>query len=105
MSTVDKSTDPSRQQILEEPDPSNNEELLEQRLETLRDRYSYENLSDLSARRLGALDLDEGGLSEEEALYNHFDQLRGRFPDHHEDSMWQNLAIGHEYKGPCLITR
>lgn len=105
MTVEDKTKNQTEDSLLEEPNPSNNEKYLDKRLKTLRNRYSYKKLSTLSALRLGALDTDDKRMSEEDKLYKDFRDLRARFPDHSEDSMWQNLKTGSEYHALAPLTR
>ena len=86
------------------PDPSNNEEFLDKRLVSLRDRYSYEELSDLSARRLGALKVDDDGLSERDFLHKEFKRLRDRFPNHNSDDTLRRVKLGDDYQGLAPLT-
>ncbi|WP_250137748.1 hypothetical protein [Halorientalis salina] len=95
----------SDQQLPNEPDPSNNEGFLQERLETLRERYSYERLSDLSARRLGAVDPDEEGNSERDFLHQDFRQLYERFPNENSDLKWRRWSLGDDYRGLAPLTR
>jgi len=107
MSTSDKESEPSIQDNLVEPDPSNNDAFLDENLKILEDRYSYEQLSDLSAHRLGALNPDDEGLSEEEFLHKDFQRLRDRFPDEIKEPFMSRAASGEEfeYKGLAPLTR
>ncbi|WP_256391809.1 hypothetical protein [Natronoarchaeum rubrum] len=104
MSVDNKENSQSDQQPSDKLDPSNNEEFLDERLDTLRERYSYERLSDLSAYRLGALNPDEEGYSESDFLHQAFDRLYNRFPEENSDHTLRRWALGDDYRGFAPLT-
>ncbi|WP_245800515.1 hypothetical protein [Natrinema saccharevitans] len=104
MSTDNRETNQSDPPFADDPDPSNNEKFLEERLSTLRERYSYERLSDLSARRLGAINPDEEGMSERDFLHQEFKELYERFPDENSDHTMRRWVLGDDYQGLAPLT-
>ncbi|WP_436908456.1 hypothetical protein [Halosimplex marinum] len=104
MSADNEEINPSDQQLPNKPDPSNNDEFLDERLSTLRERYSYERLSELSATRLGALNPDEEGNSEKDFLHKDFDRVYKRFPEKNSDYTRRRWALGDDYRGLAPLT-
>ncbi|MYL68023.1 hypothetical protein [Halorubrum distributum] len=86
------------------PELTSNEEYLDERLSKLEEKYSYEELSDLSAFRLGAVDADREGLSEEDYLHREFEDIYQRFPDESDDEMMRRVWLGSDYKGLSPLT-
>jgi len=105
MSPDGEKTNEQNEEILEELDASNNDEFLDEKLSVLSERYSYEQLSDLSARRLGALNSDDEGLSEEDFLHKDFERLRNRFPDNNNVPFLRRVTLGEDYRGLRPLTR
>jgi len=104
MSTDDVAKDTIDQTFSDNPDPSKNEGYLDKKLNVLQERYSYERLSDLSARRLGAIDLDEEGMSERDFLHQDFKELYKRFPGESSDHKRRRWALGDDYQGLAPLT-
>lgn len=104
MNTDEEETTSSEHPFPDKPDPSNNDEFLDDRLVTLRKRYSCERLSDLSARRLGATNPDDEGLSERDLLHREFDELYNRFPDENTDPKMRRALLGEDYQGLAPLT-
>ncbi|WP_237076854.1 hypothetical protein [Natrialba magadii] len=104
MNSDNEETNTSNLPFPDTPDPSNNEEFLDKRLDTLRERYSYERLSDLSALRLGAISPDEEGMSERDFLHREFRDLYGRFPDKNSNNALRRVALGDDYQGLAPLT-
>ncbi len=104
MTSDNEETNPSNQPFPDTPDLSNNEEFLDKRLDTLRERYSYGRLSNLSAHRLGAINSDKEGLSERDFLHREFKEFYDRFPDENSDNAIRRLALGDDYQGLTPLT-
>jgi hypothetical protein len=104
MSADNQENNLSVDELSGEPKPADNEDFLDERLSTLQERYSYERLSDLSARRLGAVDTDERGTSERDLVELEFKQLYKRFPADDADLSRRRWTLGNDYQSLAPLT-
>ena len=104
MDEKEKPKNKSEEQGRDPPERTSNDEYLDERLGNLEEKYSYEELSDLSAVRLGAIEVDQEGLSEEDYLHSEFEDIYQRFPDEDDDEMLRRTWLGSDYKGLSPLT-
>lgn len=107
MSTDEKESNTSKPHLQTEPVDIGNEKYLDLRLSELREKYSYERLSGLSARRLRGKG-EEDAMSEEDNIYIDFRLLRSEFPHFdyigNEDKVFQKIQKGDNYRGLSTLT-